>query len=316
MSTLNVLSLDWDYFIDASLAQMSMLFPDMQTESINGDIQNIIWAAHYGNELSGKELLGIKARLSELRIVKLLARSTSIENEDAYGFMAAVSHSDIYNYILGEIAAINSNPELENIDSVEIVNVDFHHDCYHFSSSVANKHDAPNKTVNCGNWVWHLANTIPLTKYTWVNYGYINEDREEFDKMKDFYSTSEEETEFEESQEGKRIIEMSEAIDLTDIEASGFIPNRVFISRSDAWTPPHLDSEFISFVEYMLNIREAGGKKFAKNYIDDKAIKDRFKVVEGISGTINDVRHNLTSVMEHYEKEVYPCVKKGSGVIA
>ena len=316
MSTLKVLSLDWDYFIDASLSQIATLFPDTPTESINGDIQNLIWASHYGNELSGRKLFSIKARQSELRMAKLLVRSTDIENEDAFGFMAAVSHSNIYDYILGEIAAIKSNPELEDVDAVEIVNADFHHDCYYFRSSVTNKYDEPNKIVDCGNWVWHLANAVPLTKYTWVHYDYICNGRDDFDKMKDFYSVSEEETEFEGSQEDKRTIEMSEAANLTDIEASGFVPNRVFISRSDIWTPPHLDSEFISFIDYILNIKEAGGKKFVKNYINGKAITNRLEEVTSMSNMIKDTMHNLTGVMDYYEREVYPCVKKGSGVIA
>lgn len=135
---MKILSIDWDYFIDASLTQRMTMFPDGGTEHVPLFVQDIIWATHYKD---GMEQIGIKEE--EYRKIKELL-SNSFES-----VMIADSHKHIYDFI-----------QQETFGKIEIVNVDFHHDLYGYR-------ERHRTEVDCGNWATKLLQDNDC-KYTWV----------------------------------------------------------------------------------------------------------------------------------------------------
>lgn len=139
---LKVLSIDWDYFIDASMLERSMMFPDGGNESLSDAIADFVWATRYAGQPK-LEKIGIDIiAFSDVkkRMKKWLLPSTKV--------MAADSHRHIYQFI-------TSN--LKHGQKVELYNIDFHHDAYGIIDS----------EVNCGNWLNHLSKAI-VNPVHWV----------------------------------------------------------------------------------------------------------------------------------------------------
>lgn len=137
---MKVLSIDWDYFINATNTDRYSLFPDGGNENIPEYIRNILWVSHYDGEL---EKIGIKEK--DLEIVKdLIAHKFD-------SIMIADSHKHIYEFIE------------DNFDggTIDVFNIDFHHDLYGMN-------DISRQNVDCGNWMVRLFDEYDCS-YTWVN---------------------------------------------------------------------------------------------------------------------------------------------------
>jgi len=107
--------------------------------------------------------------------------------------------------------------ERRNADELELFNVDFHHDIINESF-----------TLDCGNWIRYLKEAYPKTEVTWI----ARELSLEAYGLED--ST-------------KALVELS----LDKIQDMQF--DAVFICRSDAWSPPHLDIHFQLLLQYCIN---------------------------------------------------------------
>lgn len=131
---LKVLSIDWDYFIDASMLERSMMFPDGGNESLSDAIADFVWATRYsGQPLLESVTLDINAFSNvKKRMKKWLTPSTKV--------MAADSHRHIYEFVV---------KNLKHNQKVDLYNIDFHHDAYGASEE-----------VNCGNWLNHMSDVI------------------------------------------------------------------------------------------------------------------------------------------------------------
>lgn len=162
-----ILSVDWDYFIDASALDRNMLFPDGGNENLSSLVQDIIWANRYAykdhNE-DGKKIseIGIKSLECEL-LIKLLQ-----EQDSNIPICFAESHSDIYHFLTKV-----SNER----DRFDITNIDYHHDFYNTGSN-----------LNCGNWLRILNKYNKLSKITWVCQE--DSDMDAIDKTKDLLNLS------------------------------------------------------------------------------------------------------------------------------
>lgn len=135
------LSVDWDFFIDATADQRYSLFPDGGNENLPSSLRDYIWDTHYAYE----ELMSIKVSgeyESFLKICKEFKGVCSI----------ADSHKYAYDFIME-----NTTPDEE----FEVYNIDFHHDLYNYVTSNLEK-------VNCGNWGTVLRQERPHMKYLWV----------------------------------------------------------------------------------------------------------------------------------------------------
>lgn len=141
---INILSIDWDYFINATNRERSKNFPDGGTEDMPEAIKDVIWATLYAKA----DITQIKTEKSSIsEIIDVLEAQTHGHTK----VMIADSHKHIFDFI-----------EENNKDkkaALNLVNVDYHHDL--FSSN--------GEAIHCGNWLLHTINTYPETStYTWI----------------------------------------------------------------------------------------------------------------------------------------------------
>lgn len=139
MSRLKILSIDWDYFINATAEERYTLFPDGGNENIPYYIQDIIWTTHYNGKL---ENIGVKEE--DLELTKGLIAGSFDK------IMITNSHKHIYNFIEENLFG----------DEIDVVNIDFHHDLFGAG-------DAKRQEVDCGNWMSKLFENYDC-KYRWI----------------------------------------------------------------------------------------------------------------------------------------------------
>ena len=136
-----ILSIDWDFFINATFEERCLLFPD-GNENLGDAMNNYLWKRHYEffDELSK---IGVTDDLSTFIEYMLTNYAT---------FMwVADSHKYAYNFIM----------DFTDWDEeFEVYNLDYHHDLYHYRTG--------NERVNCGNWGTILQEDRPNMKYIWV----------------------------------------------------------------------------------------------------------------------------------------------------
>lgn len=201
-----VLSIDWDYFINATAKQRSYLFPDGCNESISYKLQDFIWNTHYSsslkNELRSISILKDDYELIHYIIQKFVNRHSHTDPNNLYTKLmsVAISHKWIYDFVMQRI---------DKDEEFEVYNIDFHHDMYCYKTN--------GEEVNCGNWVNCLLEKRPNMKYYWVK-------REDSDSR---------------VIGGEVDCKTKPIEELKDLDF-----DYVFICRSDCWSPPHLDNYF------------------------------------------------------------------------
>lgn len=141
---MNVLSVDYDYFIRASV-EAQALFPDGGAEfSIIDD--SVVWLSAYAVSMMNDDALISGTSVDD----KALMRIRELIKNNLYPWkrgMVADSHRHAYDFI----------KEYGDGD-VTIYNVDFHHDCLMTG----------NGEVHCGNWVRKLMDEGIAKKVYWV----------------------------------------------------------------------------------------------------------------------------------------------------
>lgn len=138
-----LLSIDFDFFVNASIDTRNICFPDGD-ETLTPNIQKMLWDLRY------PDIKSIDIRQEEFnRLLELLPYSPAIEAGNVYSFE---SHAELYDVVKRN--NLTSKP-------LHIFNLDFHHDMYCMSHS-------PNKVVDCGNWGRVLKEEHPDVTLTWV----------------------------------------------------------------------------------------------------------------------------------------------------
>lgn len=141
MSRIKVLSVDWDYFIQATITERAMFFPDGGDYA--GEIERTIWATHYVRD----GLSAIKVSRKELnRLKECIANS----KETCKSVMLCNSHIHLYDFITRQVSPDNH---------IDLYNIDFHHDVYT---------DSYKRRIDCGNWLIHLRAKYPDLNARWV----------------------------------------------------------------------------------------------------------------------------------------------------
>lgn len=133
--TLNVLSIDFDYFQKVSRDILLNDYPagcDLSTE-----LSIYTWSGYYNNPKSAKELQKVEILEDELNHLKKLLLSDCL-SDDA-DVMITNSHVFIYDLIHD---CMEKNDHYKDI---RCINIDLHHDFVNGSEE-----------VDCGNWVSHL----------------------------------------------------------------------------------------------------------------------------------------------------------------
>lgn len=134
------LSIDWDFFIDATAEERIILFPDGGNENLATSLREYIWDSRYRDP----KLEKITVDMDALKYVQKLCRAFCGE------CCITESHKYAFDFIME-----NTTPD----ERFEVYNIDFHHDLYDFG----------HKRVNCGNWVTKLREKRPNMKYVWVS---------------------------------------------------------------------------------------------------------------------------------------------------
>lgn len=139
---IGILSIDFDYFIDASSEERDMLFPQGADEIPPEQLMSS-WNEMYIKYPEMKKLGVIR----DFYIMKDFLSSLHISKKN---FVKADSHK----YIKRMIYTIPVSLQLR------IVNIDFHHDYYHYYTG--------NDSCNCGNWLRKLVEERPNTMVKWI----------------------------------------------------------------------------------------------------------------------------------------------------
>jgi hypothetical protein len=152
-STVRVLSVDWDYFVDASEEERVYLFPDGGNEGISGSISDIVWSSRYADSKRCIDRGGTKFRyLADIPLKSdyLKMRAKLRKLSPSIPVLVADSHAHAYNFIL----------DMES--PVDVVNIDFHHDLY--------SQGIERDELNCGNWLKLLFDMGHVNSITWVKH--------------------------------------------------------------------------------------------------------------------------------------------------
>jgi hypothetical protein len=139
---IGILSIDFDYFIDASSEERDIYFPDGSDEMPKDKLKSI-WKESYLKYPKLKEI-GVT---DDFYFIKNFLMSFRIRKSNFY-------KSDTHKNIKLLLDKIPKSTELR------LVNIDFHHDYYHYYKDGDN--------YNCGNWLRRLMEERPRTKVKWI----------------------------------------------------------------------------------------------------------------------------------------------------
>ena len=221
---MNVLSVDFDYFIDTTLKERVLLFPDSGTENWDWDTQILIWTSLYSTSVSNKKLHGQKD-IREIGVlndeIDILFDLVDMYIKEDTQLLISESHKEIASLI---------NKNKNSNEKINVYNIDFHDDC--FSSSETE--------IHCGNWARILVNEKIIDNISWIkrhDSEYIGSDiiHNIYNSIQELYNNPR---------------TLSAGID------------HIFICRSGMWSPPHLDDEFVRLaygIAELMDIDEPNG---------------------------------------------------------
>ena len=162
--TTNILSIDWDYFIDISKNDKVLYFPD-GGEYVS-PLMNKIWVERYVLENKDKmEKVYIEKDKVDILVNWLKKIESQLKNTELH---IALGHQDIAGLVMNKV-------DLK--DDLNIINIDDHHDNY------GNKEVIDEKQVNCGNWVNFLENRGYNLKIDWIPREDSDFDKEKLNKI-------------------------------------------------------------------------------------------------------------------------------------
>jgi hypothetical protein len=277
--TLKVLSVDWDYFVNAEMDPRVKYFPDGGSEDIPTDIQDFIWTMRYTQYKD--ELLSIKSDRSQLFLFnKILNNSSPAHLNDISNLLICDSHKNIYDFIISTTRNIEIMMGAGFDFNLEIINIDFHHDLYNIKDIDGNRISQ----INCGNWVWQLfkyfLSDSSIIKYKWIRRK--TSDMKEYNIACDYFKDN-------------SCIDISDDVGITD-DVLNFNPDIIFICRSREWSPPHLDKSFIRQTK-----RLCDQNKFWNTMIEKDIFEDRWRSISRELNYNNDIKQ-FELLMKTYNK--------------
>lgn len=189
---IGILSIDFDYFIDVSSQERDLYFPNGSDEIPSNKLLSL-WKEKY---LLHPELKKIGV-IEDFYFIKNFLKDLKI-SKDNFG------KNDNHKYIKNLIDSISK------LRKIRIVNIDFHHDYYHYYYGGEN--------CNCGNWLRRVMEERPDTKVKWIRR-----------KDSQIYSLD-------------GIVPFEHTEDIKSICNENF--DYVFLCKSPAWSPTHLNHKF------------------------------------------------------------------------
>lgn len=202
------LSIDWDYFIDATANERAMMFPDGGNENLPDFLLNIIWITRYEGSMRAAEHSSEMRKITDIGVLeKELQMLINYLEERGLRAVVAESHSEAHDLFLSQ---------LSSKEKFNLVNIDFHHDLYKNRAGI----------VDCGNWISELLSAGRINHLTWVA-------RSDSDELPKPHNNNKQIT---------RTFELEQVLSAMDE------PDCVFICRSGVWSPPHLDKRLNDLV--------------------------------------------------------------------
>lgn len=146
MKSINVLSIDFDYFQNVKKQTMLTCYPD--SHDLPTELTILTWASHYANPDEENKIYEVTVKEDKIEELKDII----VDNCDETAvMMAANSHEHIYDFIKDVM-------EKKNADAVNVVNIDMHHDYFTDEGT----------ELNCGNWVAHVLHDIKGSQVEWI----------------------------------------------------------------------------------------------------------------------------------------------------
>lgn len=142
--TINILSVDWDYFMSSTNFKREKLYIPDSGEDWTEEERDIMWSSQYALYPSL-----YNEGIDENRFNKF---KEYIKNHKFQRFTITDSHKELYDLI----------DNLSNMFYFNLVNLDFHHDIF----------DNMNPEIDCGNWLRRLLikQNDPHNKVLWINH--------------------------------------------------------------------------------------------------------------------------------------------------
>lgn len=150
MAPINILSIDFDYFIHFASRESALFCPDSGIE-YQDDLAQLCWMTKYATALSAGVNMEtiLSLRDADLDFVKSIIK----QQEDPY-CMVCDSHANILNFAL----------RIFQGEPITIYNVDAHHDSY--PRRHEEKEIAP---CDCGNWATTLLDMKVVESIYWIS---------------------------------------------------------------------------------------------------------------------------------------------------
>lgn len=211
MGTLKVLSIDMDFFQEVDYNTLIECYPD--GHDYPAKLSTIVWASHYSNPSERRRLKNVSCPEEQLSKLK----STLSKQKSRTPILIAPSHKDIYDFI-------EYRMKRKGAEFLEIVNIDMHHDMFFEDGECE---DLIN--LHCGNWAHYIMKEHP-TRFTWIS-NPVSKQAMDYSTVTDL-----------------RDVNIVEG-DLSVIAKEKF--DAIFLCRSDAWYPPHLDYKFVELFKLM-----------------------------------------------------------------
>ena len=210
---MNILSIDWDYFINATASERFSLFPDGGNENLEMGVLAFVWVSRYADAILSAEFSGKGRVISDIGVLDTeldaLYSILGVHCSSGVDMAVSESHKDIVRFI-DEFYERDGEP-------VNVFNIDFHHDSY----------DHNGKDIDCGNWVRRLKDAGKINAVTWVR----RDDSEDGDAMEVF----------------ETLYSIADLHDSRLIQEDGI--DAIFVCRSGAWSPLHLDDAFVKMLD-------------------------------------------------------------------
>lgn len=140
---MKVLSIDWDYFVNADDSFRIMNFPDGNNR-LSAELQNMIWSTKYAGNAELEKIGILEEHLSD--VVGHIAKACFKKKSPLRS--ANTEHCGI----LRTIAETTTG-------KIEVYNVDFHSDAYKLR-----KEEEP----HCGNWLTYLHRRKKIKRAVWI----------------------------------------------------------------------------------------------------------------------------------------------------
>lgn len=148
--TTNILSIDWDYYIDISSSDRTFYFPDGGEYATK--LMNLIWVQRYIFENKDKvEKFYVQKEKINILTNWLKQIKPKLKNTELH---LALGHQDIAGLVLDRV-------DLK--DDLNITNIDFHHDSYGGEDIIEEEQ------VHCGNWINFLQNRGYNLEVDWIH---------------------------------------------------------------------------------------------------------------------------------------------------